>query len=165
VTAPPRPPPQPIDRSWLFFFLALAFYALAFFTKSDIAYTDDTYVAVYSVSLGEDCETDIRACKMVANPAIGMRVDTVRAEVTSFAAYDGVRIGVYRNCAIWDARNWDCEEGRVGMRYGVLTRNDFAGSKDLYYISKIGWKMAKLHILPLDSVRRAPPPVRQPAKA
>ena len=155
----------PVDRTWLFFSMALAFYALGFFMKSDIAYSNDRYVSVYSVSLGENCEEDIKACKMVANPAIGMRVDLIRSEVTSFAVHDGYRIGVYRNCAIWDGRNWDCEEGHAAMRNGVLTHNDFAGSKDIYYLSKIGWKMAKLHILPLDSVRMAPPPARQPKKA
>ncbi len=64
----------------------------------------------------------------------------------------------YEDCTIWDDRDWSCGGGfrTIFMRNGIVQRNDFAPSRDVYYVPKLAWKMAKLHILPLFSVRHAP---------
>jgi hypothetical protein len=146
------------DRTWLIFCLAFLFMGVGWYFESDIWHYDREVIPAYSLSLGETCEADIKTCKIVTNKPIGYRPETSRDEVVSLDYAQDNQIGLYRNCMIWDAYNWECEGGRIGMRLGVMTRNDFETKQDIYYVPKLAWKMAKLNILPLDTVRRTPIP-------
>ena len=153
------------DRTYMILFLSFVFTMMGWYFKQDIWHYDTEVIAAYSLSLGSACESDIKACKIVTNAPVGYRPETSRNEVVSIDFTHGNDIEVYHDCEIWDVYNWDCENGKIGMRYGVMDHNDFNPAKDIYYVPKLAWKMAKLHILPLDTVRLAPPPSRQPHAA
>ena len=142
------------------FILALIFYAVGFLLHSDFSMDESPYVSSYSLTLGANCEADIKQCHVKAKPVVGYRVETTRNEVVAFMPDIEGMLAKYDNCQIWDTSNWDCELGKISMRDGVLQHNAFEANNDVYYVPKTAWKLAKLHILPVNSVRRAPPPPR-----
>jgi hypothetical protein len=150
--------PRRKDRTALAFFLCFCFMMMGWYFRSDIWHYDREVIPAYSLSLGETCETDVKACRIVTNAPVGYRPETTRDEVVSIDFAHSAALAVYHDCTIWDAYNWSCEGGRIAMHYGVMDRNDFDTTKDIYYVPKLAWKMAKLHMLPLDTIRRTPIP-------
>lgn len=149
------------NRTGMVFGLCFLFTMVGWYFRSDMWHTDHEFSTAYSVSLGATCESDIKTCKIKTNDPIGYRPELSRDEVVSMNFAGKADIEIYRNCLIWDALNWECENAKIMMRYGVIDHNDFEPSKDIYYVPHLAWKMAKLHVLPLDTVRDAPPPERQ----
>ena len=161
----PVKPKREADRSEWVLWAGVALLVIGFMFETDVKYDDAPTINVYSVSLGATCEQDVKTCRMKANPAIGFRPETTRNEVVEF---DRVHKEVhpprlYTGCVIWSATDWWCEGGRIVMSEGLIARNDLQLDPDIYYVPKIAWKMAKLHILPVDSVRHAKvePPKRK----
>ncbi len=150
---------------WLLFTLAVMFSIAGFLFHSDLGVDDSPIAVSYSLSLGAKCEVDYSQCHIRPRPVVAYRVETTRNEVVAFMPGLDETIAKYGDCNLWDTSNWDCDQGRISMRDGMLTRNAFEPDSDVYYVPKVAWKLAKMHILPLNSVRKAPPPAPQGRKA
>ncbi len=138
--------------------IGLAFMLSGFFFQTDLGYDDAPIATSYSLSLGANCESDYKQCHVRPRVVVGYRIETTRNEVVAFMpGMDGL-MDKYNECTIWSASDWQCEAGRISMHDGLITHNEFETDHDIYYVPKIAWKMAKLHILPLNSVRHSPPP-------